>query len=72
METKEFTLRMLEKAYKKVEMSEIKPLNNGLCQVAESIIGGEKFVQELDNAIKQEIHDIVIDEDRLKKYLKNK
>ena len=68
---KEFTLKMLEDAVKKIGFLEVKSLGNGLYQFAEGIIGDERFLQEVDNAIRTEVSHIDIDWENMKKILPN-
>ena len=68
---KEFTLKMLEDAVKKIGFLEVKSLGNGLYQFAEGIIGDERFLQEVDNAIRTEVSHINIDWENMKKILPN-
>lgn len=70
MKTKEFTLEMLEEACKKVGFPEIKPLGNELYQIAEAIIGGERFLQEVDDVIKDGVSHINIDLENIDKFKK--
>ena len=68
---KEFTLKMLKDAIKKIDFLEVKSLGNGLYQFAEGIIGDERFLQEVDNAIRTEVSHIDIDWENMKKILPN-
>ena len=68
---KEFTLKMLKDAIKKIGFLEVKSLGNGLYQFAEGIIGDERFLQEVDNAIRTEVSHIDIDWENMKKILPN-
>ena len=68
---KEFTLKMLKDAIKKVGFLEVKSLGNVLYKFSEGIIGDERFLQEVDNAIKTEVSHIDIDWENMKKILPN-
>ena len=68
---KEFTLKMLKDIIKKIGFLEVKSLGNGLYKFAEGIIGDERFLQEVDNAIRTEVSHIDIDWENMKKILPN-
>lgn len=53
---KEFNLKLIEEAINKVGLDKcIKPIGNGLYKVAECAIGGEKFLQIIDEKRIQEL-----------------
>ena len=62
MAKKEFTLSMLEEALDNSNFKEtVESMGNGYYRIAKTVIGGESFLQEIDDAIKDEVSGIVID-----------
>ena len=62
---------MLKDIIKKIGFLEVKSLGNVLYKFSEGIIGDERFLQEVDNAIKTEVSHIDIDWENMKKILPN-